>query len=158
MVLFRLGHLAKDGGKTGWVETSSEMMVQPRDGPSVARATGLRGKEGRLQDLVAALGTGVTTGGLRFGEGPLSGDAIAFKSLQGSLWAEGRVLSCVAAGSTDSITSDREATGNQLVARRSIPVPGGVQRSWRAGEAAGSMYQEGQAWVTSFSSQFTLEY
>lgn len=122
-VLLLSGHLAKDGGKTGWVETSSEMMVQQRDGQSVTQATGLRGKAGRLQDLVAALGTGVITGGLRFGEGPLSGSATAFKSLQGSLWGEDIVLSCVAPGGTDSIKSDREATGNKLLGEEIDPHP-----------------------------------
>lgn len=117
------GHLAEDGGKTGWVETSSETLVQQRDGQSVTRATERRGKEGRLQELVAALGTGVITGGLRFGEGLFRGSVTAFKSLQGSLCAEGVVLSCVAPGGTDSIKSDREANGNKLLGEEIDPHP-----------------------------------
>lgn len=123
VVLLLSGHLAKDGGKTGWVETSSEMLVQQRDGQSVTRATERRGKEGRPQDLVAALGTGIITGGLRFGEGLFRGSVTAFKSLQGSLCAEGVVLSCVAPGGTDSIKSDREANGNKLLGEEIDPHP-----------------------------------
>lgn len=80
------------------VETSSEMMVQQRAGQSLTQTMELRGTEGRLQDLVAALETGVITGGLRFGEGTLSGSVTAFRSPQGSLQAEGIALSCVASG------------------------------------------------------------
>lgn len=32
-----------------------------------------------------------------------------------------------------------------------------MQKGWRVGEGAEGLYQEGQAWVNSFSSHFTLE-
>lgn len=53
------GHLAKDGGKAGWVETSSEMMlivVQQRADQSLTQAMGLRGKKGGAAGLCICLG------------------------------------------------------------------------------------------------------
>lgn len=73
---------------------------------------GLRGKEREAAGLCRYLGDRVITGGLGFGEGPLSGSVTAFNSLQGCLLAEGIVLSCVALKGRDSTKGDNEANGN----------------------------------------------
>lgn len=61
------------------------------------------------------MGIKVITGGLRFGEGPFSGSVTIFKSLQGSLQAEGIVLSCVALEGRDITKGYREANRNKLL-------------------------------------------
>lgn len=42
------------------------------------------------------------------------------------------------------------------LAGRQGPIADGMQRAWRVREGAEGVYQEGQAWVTSFSDCFTL--
>lgn len=99
IVLLFSGLLAKDGGKAGWAETSSEMMlivVQQRADQRLIEAVGLRGKEGEAVGLCSCLGAQGHRRCLWFGEGPVSGSGSTFKSLQGFLQAEGIVLSCVA--------------------------------------------------------------
>lgn len=54
----------------------------------------------------------------------------------------------------DSTKGDREA--NKPLGRRQGPIAVGMQRAWRVREGAEGVYQEGQAWVTSFSDCFTL--
>lgn len=59
MVLLFAGHLAKDGGKAGWVETSSEMMLivfQQRADQRLTQATGLKGKKRGAAGLGSCLG------------------------------------------------------------------------------------------------------
>lgn len=133
IVLLFSGLLAKDGGKAGWAETRSEMMligVQQRADQRLSEAVGLRGKEGGAIGLCSCLGRRVIAGGLWFGEGRVSdsGSGSTFKSLQGSLQAEGIVLSCVAPEGRDCT----KGKGNELLGQAGmVPITEGIPRGWR---------------------------
>lgn len=59
MGLLCAGHLAKDGGKAGWVESSPEMMLtelQQRADPSLTQAMALKGRKRGAAGLGSCLG------------------------------------------------------------------------------------------------------
>lgn len=131
------------------------IVVQQKFDQSLTQGMGLRGKKREATRLCRCLGDGVITDNLRLGDGPLSGSFTTFSSLQGSLWAEAIVLSCVALKGRGSTKGDREAN-------RRISCPGRQQgprcrtyakrrEGWRGCQR---QVLEGQAWVTSFSSLF----